>query len=127
MKATDFRIGNLVSYDNRVFEIDTLSEEMPTLNTIEFGIGVVGWKDIKPIKLTEQWLIDFGFSKSTAVDNLYVIQIEAGVLDLMPSDIIGYHVYIEDNWICRIEYVHQLQNLYFALTGKELELKNNKS
>ena len=27
--------------------------------------------------------------------------------------------------LCEVKYVHQLQNLYFALTGKELELTNN--
>jgi len=57
MEVRELRIGNLVSYDNRVFEIDTIAKEFPTLNTIDFGIGVVDWNNIKPIPITEEWLL----------------------------------------------------------------------
>lgn len=53
----EFRVGNLVEYDGRVFEIDSVSEVLPTLNTIEFGIGVVDWNNLKPIPLNEDWLV----------------------------------------------------------------------
>lgn len=32
-------------------------------------------------------------------------------------------IYVGESLLCYCEYVHQLQNLYFALTGKELTFK----
>lgn len=63
MKPEEVRYKNLVEYDGRIFEIDTIAEEFPTLNTAEFGIGVVDWNNLKPIPLTEEWLIRFGFER----------------------------------------------------------------
>lgn len=77
-----------------------------------------------PIPLTEQWLIDFGFGK---VQNIY--QRHNQIL-LDPESNGSYKVKFWTHSISRAEplyqsnlairYVHQLQNLYFALTGKEL-------
>jgi hypothetical protein len=85
------------------------------------GIGVT-----YPIPLTEEWLIKLGFGKDDT--NTYIHE-------SLPS---GTGVYFEsgNDWnfddanICGDfdecihvklpQYVHQLQNLYFALTGKEL-------
>lgn len=119
MKANDVRLKNLVKYQGEVYQIAAITEEYPYLNTTEFGDGVVEWSNLQGVEITEEWLLKFGFTKSFAVTN-FAIQIEAGVMDLMPSNIIGYYVYIEDNWICTIEYVHELQNLYFIITGQEL-------
>lgn len=33
---------------------------------------------------------------------------------------IDNHVYPGRHWVIELQYVHQLQNLHFALTGKEL-------
>ena len=122
MKANDVRLKNLVKYQGKVYEIAAITEESPYLNTTEFGDGIVEWSDLQGVELTEEWLLKFGFTKSFAVTN-FAIQIEAGVLDLTPSEIVGYHVYIDDNWICTIESVHELQNLYMAICGKELKIK----
>jgi hypothetical protein len=118
MKANELRIGNLVMYDGRVFEIDTIAKEFPTLNTIEFGIGVVDWMNINPIPLTKEWLLKFGFYKSDNYGN-----------DEYRLDGYSYfrgRFYISDCDECgedvEINFVHELQNLYFALTKKELTI-----
>lgn len=118
MNAKDFRIGNLVEYDNRIFEIDTIAEEFPTLNTDEFGIGVVSWANIKPIPLTEDWLLKFGFKKINHIYGYYFWSLSKGKIDIYEKKTTfrGYSV-------LHIEHVHQLQNLYYALTGEELNLK----
>ena len=41
MKAEEFRIGNWVEHDNRYFKIHSIAKVFTTLDTIEFGIGVV--------------------------------------------------------------------------------------
>lgn len=125
MKANEFRIGNYVSFEDRIFKIDSIANVFPTLDTAEFGIGVVDWNNIKPVPLTEEWLLNFGFNKK--VDE-YVFQ------DYAIEDIHNGVTWILKEFdydsVCfvaigkGINYVHQLQNLYFALVGEELELKN---
>lgn len=82
------------------------------------------WESFKPIPLTEKWLLDFGWGKdeydSVYVDNTSLKQVVLyydvkNKMFLMEtnSDIIEFN---------HIQHVHQLQNLYFALTGEELTI-----
>lgn len=77
-----------------------------------------------PIPLTEEWLLKFGFE---AEDN------GSGTIAVFTNQIAIYHngvgcfsynasFYEHDNLI-DVNSVHQLQNLYFALTNQELTLK----
>lgn len=84
---------------------------------------------LQPIPLTEDWLLRFGFDKETRVgENKYYKDrylIENGISQFFDN---GYSFRITtDNQnsthAASVKYVHQLQNLYFALTGTELELK----
>lgn len=121
MKAEDVRIGNLVYYHI----VDKLNEpeERDAENIIDcFDIAqMVGnpeSNEYKPIPLTEEWLLKFGFTH------------EGGYLwdckDLGYQRFIKNHLikgYFETHYANKhIQYIHQLQNLYFALTGKELTL-----
>ena len=51
-----------------------------------------------------------------SIDDLLVVDLEDFTFGINPYDIFWF---TNTNTI----YVHQLQNLYFALTGKELEIK----
>ena len=124
MKANELRIGNYVIYDNEVYQIDTIADVFPTLNTDKFGIGVVDWNNIKPVPLTEEWLIKFGFDKFHKMD--WSIDGECSN-DIKHSIWITTYfekplVRINDLDLPSIKYVHQLQNLFFALIQKELTL-----
>lgn len=132
INPNESRIGNLVYYDNRVFEIDTIAEEFPTLNTIEFGIGVVAWNNIKPIPITEEWLLKFGFEKreGSVCDSFYIglnpithdwLFDLVWLKNMMDYSYEGNPFY--KNGHHEVKYIHQLQNLYFALTQKELTCK----
>lgn len=82
--------------------------------------------EIKRIRLTEEWLTRFGFkensephfhpeSKTFENDLGDLIVLEHGEFNYQyPSRYVGE---------IEVKYVHQLQNLYFALTGNELILK----
>ena len=121
IQAKDLRIGNWVMYDNKIFEVDTISMEFPTLNTIEFGIGVVKWDKLNPIPLTEELLIKCGFKKINHIHgySFWAMGIKGGrpKIDIYESrtEYMGYSVK-------HVQYLHQIQNLYFTLTGKELEI-----
>ena len=111
MKAQELRIGNLISYHGRVIEVEGVF-----LHTIYHNAGFDSDTDescrpFKPIHLTEQWLIDFGFERG--VDYWFKGDV---ILDISPEGLsYRFHYNI-------IQYVHCLQNLYFALTGEDLQL-----
>lgn len=71
--------------------------------------------DIIPIPITEEWLVKFAFidfekqSFSYYVENNGEIVFKKSGLDIL--------------YDYPIQYVHQLQNLFFSLSGEELELK----
>jgi len=103
MKASELRIGNWVDLvgSNSSFQIDTIYDN--ELSGIE------------PIPLTEEWLERLGFegySMDIDKDGYYHIDV---------SFLGGVNVYINDVELSHINHVHQLQNIYHALTGNELK------
>ena len=126
MKAKELRIGNFVNYIEKIYvgqkdkvvKIIAITENYlkddTNKNTI---IGEV--EAYKPIPLTEEWFLKFGFVKDK--DGLFKLFEYSEVPILFSKDL--------DCWTCdginfsvnNLNHVHQLQNLYFALTGEELK------
>lgn len=127
LNKNDVQFGNCVEYDNRYFTIDTIAEEFPTLNTIEFGIGVIDWNNIKPIKLDGDLLelINFKFGQRGWVDWWTLHINDFGVINIdleynkvqIGGGISGYIMLPYP-----IEYLHDLQNLFHILTKKHLNI-----
>jgi hypothetical protein len=119
MKASDLRIGNFVNNKGRL-DIVTCLEHV----TFEDITNVRGqYYEVfipEPIPLTEEWLLKFGFGKN---DNNQFILMEGSVDILFNKDLNGWTCDGINFSINMTEHVHQLQNLYFALTGEELEIK----
>jgi hypothetical protein len=122
MKANELRIGNWIMAFPISFPQQVVDVMCDSVNT-ENGQGM-HYGEIDPIPLTEEWLLKFGFIKYIDEDKFihkslrYSDQFKLrddGVLVFVSSE-----VYITD---CK--YIHQLQNLYFALTGEELTLGGN--
>ena len=111
MEAKSLRIGNLLFNDSVVVEIDARSI---------FDIwDDKGLKNYKPIPLTKEWLLKFGFIApfgETANVKRYIRGSELH-LNFTINDSKIYLAFLNSE---DIEHVHSLQNLYFALTGKEL-------
>jgi len=118
MEAKDLRIGNLIMTRREVVTVDFLNPV-----SIGWGEGNFGSSDsrlakFEPILLTESWLIDFGLEKMKESEytqdsyyfGKYHLWLTSGVILFSDKDI--------------IQYVHQLQNLYFALTGEELNYES---
>jgi hypothetical protein len=74
--------------------------------------------NLQPISLTEEWLVKSGASKQ----NGYQYRFLYGFL-IIRNGICFYKYYDLE---IELNYVHQIQNLYFALTGKELTHGGNK-
>jgi hypothetical protein len=119
MKASELRIGNYYDQFGNIHQVNgTIISQLET--------APVGQLWCKPIPLTEEWLLKFGWGKgefdSEYVDNVSLKQailsydVNAKVLCIITNqDVIE---------ITHIHYVHQLQNLIHALTGEELTISN---
>lgn len=135
IRPRELRIGNWVK-----MKISDPIENYQISAILEKGVnsGSVGmlYEIIEPIPLTEKWLQRFG-AKFELVENYYRYFIldynvwqHYHISKAMPNmkDNLLWSFIVKNNdgksyELYSITYVHQLQNLYFALTGEELELK----
>ena len=121
MEANELRIGNYIDrtdYICRVIGIDILDSKKGTIITepLDFKGERFVIQEQEPIPLTEEWLVKFGFEKLEGWDDMYYFQI--GNFQVYEYNVSGYDY---DGF--NIKHVHQLQNLYFALTNEELTIK----
>jgi hypothetical protein len=120
MKASELRLGNWVEQPN-----DGVTRVTAVLNDLQIKTET-GYVDkyCRPIPLTEEWLLKFGF-KDLPVNYMGFYEFKIGTFSIIREQdeyCFPYETYSGDNIDLEIKHVHQLQNLYFALTGEELEL-----
>ena len=123
MKTIELRIGNYVShYVDDDLKVDVIADVgyhlLSSAKSITSRKDSDVIKSLEPIPLTEEWLLKFGFEKLEGWDDMYYFQI--GDFQIHEYNVGGYEFDDFD-----IKNVNQLQNLYFALTGEELKLKDN--
>ena len=74
----------------------------------------------QPIPLTEEWLLKFGakkFNNALLIDRFRLIpRLEYSFYQVVCKE--------TNSYFSKVEFVHEWQNLYFAMNGKELTLKN---
>ena len=131
MKAKELRIGNwyechegdkmnntaIVQLKDIIWTNDGIGYELKHLNDRAVGVTICPEK-LNPIPLTEEWLERFGFEKDDGIweheESMWSCEI-IGDDDSFNFKKLGLDI------LCpNIFYVHQLQNLYYALTGEEL-------
>lgn len=126
MKPTELRIGNWIN----TIEGPAQVREITDYERLAAGTDkrVVDLQTAGPIPLTEEILLKAGFEKHyneyhrtdqfTRKDFKLILRSEK-YEGYTPCSHLEY-LYSKGE---RLKYLHQLQNLYFALTGKELEIK----
>ena len=122
MVSNELRLGNYLNYwkQNKSVKITGVLIAGLYADGYCYGKGALSFFQFKPIPITEEWLLDFDFQYDT---------ITYSKNELMCSEnfTFWYKYFGEQGRILhKIKYVHQLQNLYFALTGEELILIENK-
>ncbi len=127
--ANELRIGNLVSDSNFTFTVTSIESGLikgfnyPNDLDAEYSLLA---ENLQGIPLTEEWLLKFGLKYSDGIFNLtdFFTACHSDVDQWHDKE--GYYLFANDveyeTDVC-IQYVHQLQNLYFALTGEELTIK----
>jgi hypothetical protein len=134
MKANELRIGNYFKSksDEAIYELtyELLAEQ--------FNGKDLGFDDMQPIPLTQDWLIKLGFKKHI-IDEPTIKQTRwildwsymcatcpLSIYDKGKNSFSSFDSSIRGIIHSEIKHVHQLQNLYFALTGEELTIKTKK-
>ncbi|HCD9234524.1 hypothetical protein [Elizabethkingia meningoseptica] len=115
MEIQELRLGNYVQYEMNSFHI--------AVESIELVNNLVNATDIeylKPISLTDEWLIKLGFEKSDSSSNC-MKKTNGYKFDFAGGEVL----YLDSVRLKHIKYIHQLQNLYFALGGEELQIQND--
>jgi len=108
MKAQELRICNYyLSFGVDLKQVETLTKDKILI-------------DFTPIQLTKEWLLKFGFEFDEEDDGYQKGKYKVSVSDEGCLFFINIGYYPEE--IAEFNYVHQLQNLYFALTGEELTI-----
>lgn len=131
MKAIDLRIGNYFKADLRVNQpliVEAIDEYYVNLIETREGVYDAGfeWKDVKPILITDDWLIKLGFIKLSDCwchkiidsvdreDPLTQLDYADGMFN------INAPCAWDGGYSIKCEHVHTLQNIYFILTGEAL-------
>lgn len=115
MKIEELRVGNWVYYEG-----DILCEIC--LDTfIELYSREIELNQLTPIPLTEEILLKCGFSFPLGTDNGNYCQLGDLGFNLYNGKVLRFN-YRFGNTKAEIKHLHQLQNLYFALTGTELNV-----
>jgi hypothetical protein len=113
MKVNELRIGNVTSAG---IVVEIHRDHFYTHN-LESSFRS-SWFDVDAVTITEEWLIKFGFINDNGIEypnyklSYYTCMWRDG-----KTNICNNHGYLKN-----LKYVHELQNLYFALTGAELKL-----
>jgi hypothetical protein len=120
MESTELRIGNIVVHEPTIDDWEEIIVKPGTIIQCEISPD-----SYEPVLLTNEWLLKLGFSVR---DDKYAHK-------NLPRP--GAYLYINHNgtgiaieneegfelcYSVELHYVHQLQNLYFVLTGEELTI-----
>jgi hypothetical protein len=132
LSVNELRIGNLVIYEATTHKIRELSTNLCRTTWHKFPVDgyIHGYSEIEPIPLTEDWFLKFGFKKFVhkpiegeeekceeyCIGKISIVDWGNGFI---LSNSFSFDLRV------KLEYVHQLQNLYWCLCGEELTLKSN--
>jgi hypothetical protein len=115
MQAEELRIGNYLLHDGYFIKSYSVDGFINIIKNID---------KYEPIPLTEEWLARFGFTRYYEKSNSFVNRTHSNFMVLEYYEDTCFFTGDEGvNMSTDLKYVHQLQNLYFALTQKELIIK----
>lgn len=122
MKTNELRLGNWVHDGSRfpmqvvgIFDNDVYLD----FEGNEGDVWECGLEGAKPFEIDQEWLIKFGFEEDGP--DWYYLSTKDRFTNIGYSYSVNKNIFEVNEWeVVNVKYVHQLQNLYFALTGEEL-------
>lgn len=121
MDAKELRLGNLVQTFQGVYKVTSIKENeiyiCPFLTEEPFVIFI---NSVNPIPLTEKFLLKLGFS-NIQDDRFYHEDFDRLYCNI--SNPLIKYLGNANGILKETNFVHELQNLFYAITSKELTLK----
>ena len=122
MKPQELSIGNLVCYNGKVVKVEQITKHKIGYHTKpnETRMNYAKLCEIEPIPITDELLSKNGFEQCDYLFKTLFIEIYEVAN--------GWHLHIDNERFetaiaLTIKHLHQLQNAYYLVTGKELEIK----
>lgn len=120
----DLRIGNWITASGNIYRVSGVSE-----TKVHFAGHKAAFKqeELHPIPITQEILEKAEFKKRERTDLFDKIPIEGFTYHLYSHKVMIFHAKDKDNtlahWLStRLVFLHQLQNFYYYLTGKEIHI-----
>ena len=127
VQPNELRIGNYVDivtcYPKEKIILEIRED---SIVTTDGDIKTLPW--VHGMYITEEWLLKFGFGFNKSRSRFNVFENDAFSLFCSFDQANGFQIWFETELSecpLNVEYIHQLQNIYFALTQKELEINGN--
>lgn len=134
----DLRVGNLLKHGEKIVTVKEIGDD--GINFI-WAHEMSGWDydyvNLFPIELTPEWLEKCGFDKEKSNDteerDVWTIQVANNTSLYYDPELTGKEWYLSLEWNnnhwqnefwANPKYIHQVQNLFYALTGEELTIKS---
>ena len=117
MTRSELRIGNIIDRGDYHCKVTGITEDGIMTEPINYEGERFVEQITKPILLTEEWLVKFGFEYDVLEEFYFEMN---GIRGQFYEEENSFE--IDHYELANCYYVHQLQNLYFALTGKELKI-----
>lgn len=131
MTAQELRIGNLVECFGTREVIAIKKNKIKIQKLTNQGNYILEWvptrtMSLEPLPITEQWLSTLGFFiiETNKCVEAFRENFRYSIKQVDDSD--QWFWCDGENVITNLKYLHQLQNLYFSLTGEELDLLTKK-
>jgi len=133
MKASELRIGNYVEDTFNLGKRETTQISLEDFAVmLNYGNQSITYR---PIKITDEWLDKFGFDDVEYKNGYIGFEFRTNmIMDfvLTKPKFMGewqddYCFDLGQHRFVPVKYVHQLQNLFFAITMTELEIKQDVS
>ena len=116
MNGTELRLGNFIYVDGITEDhVNMVNGISIRLVNVELLIGPQKLSECLPIPITPEWLKRFGFKPDCN-------EIQFNLNQFMFENKNNLFYIGQESF--KIQYIHQLQNLYFALTGLTLMIKD---
>ena len=111
MKTKELMIGNLVLFENQIFEIQSLSADIPNL---------------KPIPITLELLDKIGLRIENKPNQDIEYYYKDSSFNLVHKTFFNVYYFCFDNIVLKkINFIHEVQNLFYLLDNIDLKLKND--
>lgn len=135
LRAQDLRIGNwFIDHEadpqtSIYWQVESIERVSSNPNQKHLGVRFRNgscWSSIsiiEPIPLTEEWLVKFGFQLEHKEGNQGSFRVyrKAELVYNSSHKAFWYNGRILEN--APLDYIHQIQNLFYCLCGEELEIK----